>query len=196
MTRITTPERAGRRLRPLALPLAAALSTALILSPLAGGADATKDTPRGAAELQPFKQQLMGALLQGMQAGPGKAVEACNLQAPEIAAALSTEGVRVGRTSHRLRNPDNAGPDWATAVLNDYLADPGARAPRTVALDDGREGYVEPILTQPLCLACHGSGLSEPVAETLAELYPEDQATGFDTGDLRGVFWVSYPADG
>ena len=30
-------------------------------------------------------------------------------------------------------------------------------------------------------------------AAQLAQLYPEDEATGFDEGDLRGVAWVEYP---
>ena len=28
------------------------------------------------------------------------------------------------------------------------------------------------------------------VAAHIAQAYPEDQATGFEVGDLRGVFWV------
>ena len=35
----------------------------------------------------------------------------------------------------------------------------------------------------------------DEIAERIRALYPEDQATGFREGDLRGVFWVSYPAD-
>jgi hypothetical protein len=153
-------------------------------------------TPEGAAHLAPFKQQLMGALMAGFARGPVEAVDSCHLQAPEIAAGLSGGGVQLGRTSHRLRNPANAGPDWATEVLQGYLEQSGGWTPKTVALAGGREGYVEPIVTQPLCLTCHGTSVAPEVLDAIAERYPEDQATGFETGDLRGVFWVSYaPAD-
>ena len=27
------------------------------------------------------------------------------------------------------------------------------------------------------------------------ELYPEDMATGFEAGDLRGVFWLEFPGE-
>jgi hypothetical protein len=102
------------------------------------------------------------------------------------------DGVALGRTSHRLRNTDNAGPDWATQVLQEYL-DSGDWSPRTVALGGGREGYVEPIGTQALCLTCHGAQLAPEVADTIREQYPQDRAVGFAEGDLRGVFWTSYP---
>ncbi len=173
------------------LALAQALALALHGAPLA--ADTVAE--QGAAQLLPFKKQLMGALKAGLEEGPDSAIDACRVQAPAIAASLSADDVRIGRTSHRLRNPANAGPAWATAVLETYLEQAGDWAPQVVALGEGQAGYVEPIVTQPLCLACHGSDLAPPVAEALAKHYPEDRATGFGEGDLRGVFWVSFTAD-
>ena len=81
-------------------------------------------------------------------------------------------------------------PDWVVPVIDAYLE--GQMQPVTVELDDGRHGYVEPIMMQPLCLTCHGQELQPDVAAKLAQLYPEDQATGFADGDFRGVFWVEY----
>ena len=45
------------------------------------------------------------------------------------------------------------------------------------------------------CLACHGlkEQISPEVQAQLDRLYPEDQATGFNEGDLRGWFWVNVP---
>jgi hypothetical protein len=149
---------------------------------------------RGAAILAPFKQQLMGALKGAMQESVVSAIEVCQVRAPEIAASLSLDGVAVGRTSHRLRNPANASPDWAAPVLREFLEQPGARLPTVVELAPDRYGYVEPIVTQPLCLACHGATLAPAVADAIAARYPQDRATGFSVGDLRGVFWAEFPA--
>jgi hypothetical protein len=165
----------------------------LCLCPLAMWA-AGIDSQRGAELLQPFKQDLQAALKAGLADGPVAAIDACRIRAPEIAAELSRDGVRMGRTSHRLRNPANAGPAWATVVLRDYLADNHSREPVRVELGDGRIGYVEPIVTQPLCLTCHGDSLSPELQAALAAQYPDDRATGFAPGELRGVFWVEYPA--
>jgi hypothetical protein len=161
---------------------------------LAGSAFADEAArARGAELLAPFKRQLQAALKEGLSQGPSQAVAACRLRAPEIAASLSGDGVRVGRTSHRLRNPANAPPDWVEPILQTYLADSTDQEPRTATLSDGRAGYAEPIATQGLCLVCHGDALAPGVAEQIRELYPEDRAVGFREGELRGVFWVEFP---
>jgi hypothetical protein len=151
--------------------------------------------PRGAELLVPFKMELKSALTAGMAEGPVAAISVCRDQAPQIAESLSTGEIRMGRTSHRLRNPENATPGWVTPVLDGYLDQTGSRKPRTVTIDQGREGYVEPILIQPVCLTCHGPALADDVAARIAELYPDDRAVGFREGDFRGVFWVEYPVE-
>lgn len=166
----------------------------VLLACTSGTAEKQKsETLRGVELLAPFKQDLKQALVAGMQNGPLSATSVCKEQAPAIAESLSIEGVQMGRTSHRLRNPDNSAPDWVDTVLQAYLGEEQERVPRLVTLANHRSGYVEPIATQPLCLACHGKSLAPDVAAHIAEAYPEDQAVGFEAGDLRGVFWVEYP---
>jgi hypothetical protein len=155
-------------------------------------AEATAWRDRGARTVQPFKQRLMGALQAALPAGADRAIETCRVEAPALAAASGGPGVTVGRTSHRLRNPANAPRPWVAPLLGEFVADPGVAAPRAVALPTGGIGYVEPIVTQPLCLACHGEALAPAVRARLAAQYPADAATGFRTGDFRGVFWVEF----
>ena len=165
---------------------------AAVVVSMTGIAFADDAAPAGAVLLQPFKQQLRSALQTGMAYGPAAAIESCRVEAPAIAASFSVDGIRMGRTSHRPRNPANEGPAWAAAVLQSYLGGDDWK-PRTVDLGEGRSGYIEPIRTHPLCLHCHGETLSSEVADAIRQLYPQDRATGFRAGDLRGVFWVSYP---
>ena len=155
-------------------------------------ADAVDPAMRGAELLAPFKSDLKQALTGGMQEGPAAAIEVCSELAPGIAASLSIDGVKMGRSSHKLRNPDNVAPDWLVPLIDGYVSGGNDLAPQTVALDNGRTGYAEPIIVQPVCLACHGAELDESVAAQIAALYPEDQATGFSAGDFRGVFWVEF----
>ena len=42
--------------------------------------------------------------------------------------------------------------------------------------------------TETLCLTCHGSELSKDTKAALKQHYPEDQATGYSLGDIRGAF--------
>ena len=150
---------------------------------------------RGAEFLAPFKKDLQQALKGGLAEGPAAAIRVCRVRAPDIADALSVDGVRMGRSSHKLRNPDNKAPDWAGPIMQAYLDDASNREPRAVELDGNRWGYVEPIVAQPLCLTCHGSQLAPEVAAQISELYPDDKAIGFEAGDLRGVFWLEFPGE-
>ncbi len=150
---------------------------------------------RGAELLAPFKQDLKKALKSGLAEGPAEAIRVCRVKAPAIATALSVDGVRVGRSSHKLRNPDNTAPEWVSPVMRVYLDDPSSRKPHITELGADTWGYVEPIVVQPLCLTCHGSELPPDIAMQIADLYPEDRAVGFDVGDLRGVFWLEFPKE-
>jgi hypothetical protein len=131
-------------------------------------------------------RELSAAIKRG---GPEAAISICAERAPAIAAAAGGAGLRIGRTSHRLRNPRNAPPAWVAPLLAEYRKNPGlASSERTIA--PGRIGYLEPIRIVGPCLACHGGALAPPVAARIQARYPEDRATGFAAGDLRGLYWV------
>lgn len=125
--------------------------------------------------------------------GHAAAIAVCKEAAPRIAAEVGRElEITIGRTSHRLRNPSNAPPDWLAAG---GIAT--ASRPTAYRLPDGALGVTLPIPTKGMCLACHGDAgsISPEVRGSLASDYPEDRATGFSEGDLRGVFWVELPAE-
>ncbi len=150
---------------------------------------------RGAEAVLPFKKSLKGALVAGMKDGPVNAISACQVEAPKLAAAASNESVRVGRASHKLRNPANAPKPWMEALLTRYEQDPESREPAVVVIDDKWVGYVEPIFVQPLCVTCHGDPIAPELAAKLDAAYPSDQARGYAAGDLRGVFWAELARD-
>ncbi len=142
--------------------------------------------------LIPFKKMLKSTLISAMRdQGPKGAVEACRTVAPAIAVRASHQGLSVGRTSHRLRNPANAPKAWMEPLLEEALAMGKGPAPaRLVPLDGGRFGYVEPIYAGELCLTCHGEAVEPGLGDHIRQLYPDDRATGFREGELRGLFWV------
>lgn len=152
--------------------------------------DQSKYLEAGAEAVLPFKRSLKAALVSGMQEGPVHAISACRTEAPKLAEEASTETARVGRTSLKVRNPANAPKPWMKPLLERYDADPDRREPAVVVVDDHTVGYVEPIFVQPLCVTCHGSNLSDDLQAKLTELYPNDEATGYQAGDVRGVFWA------
>lgn len=123
--------------------------------------------------------------------GPAAAIEVCSKEAPQIAQQVSQEhGLTIGRTSFRLRNADNAAPEWATQLVKNRVAEP------TYLAKDGKFAALLPIRIQTQCLVCHGFDEAMPpeVKDALAQHYPKDQATGFKDSDLRGWFFVEVPA--
>ncbi|MBX2848776.1 MAG: DUF3365 domain-containing protein [Acidiferrobacterales bacterium] len=146
----------------------------------------------GAEILAPFKKNLQTALITGLAEGPEKAIQVCSMEAPIITESVSKGDIIVGRTSDRLRNPSNISPEWVKPILETYLNSPQDRTAKTIPLENGQTGYVEAIILQPVCLACHGETLSAGISNTITDLYPNDQAIGYQVGDLRGVFWVTY----
>jgi membrane fusion protein (multidrug efflux system) len=150
---------------------------------------------RAAAAVAGLKQALVAELTAAIaQGGPENAIEVCRVRAPAIAQAASQSGLSIGRTSHKLRNPANVAPEWVAPLLAAYVAGERANEPTAVVLDGGRTGYVEPLATAPMCLACHGESIEPAVAAKLAALYPDDRATGFRAGELRGLAWVEVDA--
>jgi len=145
---------------------------------------------RGAKDL--LFTQLFSALSSAMvEGGPEAAITVCKERAPQLAREVSEKtGVEVGRTSWKLRSGANEPPSWLAASLESKPEEPVI-----LVGSDGSLMATEPIRTADVCVKCHGPAemLAEGVAERLAELYPDDRATGFAPGSLRGWFWMKVP---
>ena len=176
------------------------LFAALTLAPTLVCAEASPPQQAGKA-VQAFATALKGELMAAMQSGgPTAAIEVCNTRAPAIAESVSLEqGVEIGRVSLKNRNPDNSANEWQAAVLMDFQnrVDSGEDAAglswqETAETGGGAEyRFMKAIPTGAVCLACHGKVLAPEVAAQIESLYPEDKATGFSEGDLRGAFVVT-----
>ena len=139
-----------------------------------------------------LKSALVAELTKSIEAGgPAKAINVCGDLAARIRSEVSTAELQIGRTSSKLRNPKNTAPAWVAPLLAELEVAPAdKRGPREVKLPSGGLGYVEPLVTVPLCLACHGPALAPDVQAALLAKYPQDKAVGFREGDLRGLVWV------
>jgi hypothetical protein len=138
-----------------------------------------------------FKRELKGALSAALaEGGPTHALTVCQREAPRLAAAASRPGLAIGRATLRPRNPDNLAVGWK---LDAYHALAGAAdratATYTAELPSGAFAYAEPLVIDGVCLSCHGS-VGGDVAAALRERYPDDRATGYALGDLRGIAWA------
>ena len=160
--------------------------------------DTASDAAAVEAEAKALVQQFVGQLKPQLQqaiaeGGPGQATAVCANIAPALMDELSaSSGWSVRRVSLQPRNAERAIPDaWEREVLERFSAQQAAGAPaQTLNYGrkvEGRYRYMQAQGVEPVCLMCHGTDLSEPVQQALAEYYPEDSATGYSLGEVRGA---------
>ncbi len=184
-----------------------ALIFALLPCPVVAQEPSPQELDARAKEAKAVIKRLVTAMQAELKAakdqrGPGGAVDVCQHLAPQIAADLREEtGWQIRRTALKIRNPDNRPRPQELLVLQAYAARAARGEPLAemetmqTAVYKGERGvhFMKAIPVQKACLGCHGSELAPGVAEALREAYPEDQATGFAEGDLRGAFSLFKP---
>lgn len=176
------------------------LILSLLLSANAVASEHERFTQEGKSAIKEFAGTLKGALVTAMKSGgPIEAINVCNQVSPSIAAELSKKyGFELSRTSLKARNSNNRPDAWETDVLNQFES-------RKEQGEDIKTLFVSESITRPdthemrimkaiptgkVCLTCHGETISPMIQAKLSELYPEDQATGFKLGDIRGAFSI------
>ena len=169
----------------------------LILSACASQEPTEANIKRSAAAADLFQSRLQTALKAGLQnGGPTAAVRVCAEVAPAIAADVSAEtGVELRRISLRPRNPgaetqgdlrqrltqlgdapiDATGNPSILSWVEGKGADTAHNSMRAIIMKD------EP------CAMCHGTALAKEVRTAIAERYPDDAATGYRAGEMRGA---------
>lgn len=188
--------------------LALSASLAILLASGNAAADpAASPAANPAAEeakalIKEFAGTLRGELEAAIKAGgPVSAVAVCKERAPSIAADLAKgSGWEVKRASLKPRNQALDTPDaWERQVLTRFEERKTAgEAADTLAfgavVDDAetkRFRFMKAIPTGEVCLVCHGKRIDPAVTKALDAAYPQDQARGYDVGDIRGAFSVS-----
>lgn len=170
------------------------------------------DTPTAAVEAsRAIANDLVTQLGQKLKAtiasdGPAAAVSVCKEVAPGIAKNLSVRhGAQVGRVGTRVRNASMGVPNaWQKEALAEFdarLAKGEKPADletwKVVDIGNGSQElrYAKAIVTQPLCVTCHGKAedIPAPLMEKIRAEYPRDQATGYSVGQLRGAVVVTRP---
>ena len=181
--------------RPLSLLLAFAFTFPVVAEDAALEKEARELVKQYVGQLKPA---LKGAMQSG---GPLLAVEVCAEKAPQIAAQLSTSsGWAVRRVSLKPRNDRKGRPDdWATKVMQEFDARLAAgESPALLEHSGWKSGEFRFMKAQPveaLCLACHGENVAPTLREQINRFYPNDMATGYKLGQLRGAFYLRKPAE-
>lgn len=142
-----------------------------------------------------LSSQLKAAMGEG---GVQQAVAYCQLAAHPITDSLSeVYQANIRRITDRPRNPQNTASAAEVELMEAYkkqLAQEEKIAPQVVTVD-GQTRFYAPIVLMDLCQKCHGTVGETIQAEDYAfiqERYPQDQATGYKSGDLRGLWQITF----
>lgn len=127
--------------------------------------------------------------------GTDGAIEFCSTRAIQITDSMSTVlDSRIKRVAERNRNPVNLASADELSYIKEINASLARNEKPKPQLKETAETYTAyyPILTEQLCLQCHGdkkADIKPPTLSTISRLYPGDKATGYKLNELRGI-WV------
>lgn len=159
--------------------------------------DREKYMERGRAVSVEAQKALIGKLhAQLEEGGANKALEYCNLNALNLTQEVASKhSVGLSRIAVRNRNPENATRDARELELMEYYQNPDLRSD-TLIQSATALIYYKPIpMGMPTCLYCHGTPYKDIDSSTVTlikQLYPEDKATGFEMGELRGMWRIDF----
>ncbi len=134
-----------------------------------------------------------------MEDGLEYSIEICNIDALNITDSISeSESVQIKRLAKKYRNPVNKTDSAESELFNSYISDLHGEKqlnPKIIPDDNGHPVYYNPIYVGELCLNCHGESgknIDSKLAKVINELYPEDKATNFKQGQLRGMWSITF----
>lgn len=141
---------------------------------------------------------LQMALLQG---GVTNALPFCSLAASPLTASMgSKHGVVIRRVTLKPRNPTGRADQAEATILERFdAALTGTNPPQPFVTNftaTTATVFAPIVLNNELCLKCHGEpdkDISPANIAVIRQLYPQDEATGFKLGQLRGAWRIDIP---
>src|SRR6266545_139070 len=169
------------------------------LAPAASGSPQGKQNARVEPALKQARQvageltdKVRSLLLTELEKGGyDSAVRVCSEVAQNVTQEFNREtGHSARRVSMGYRNAKDIPDSYESQKREKKLAGEYYEVVREQGRDYLR--YLKPIVASKMCLNCHGQPdqISPQVMAVLKEKYPNDRATGYREGDLRGAVSV------
>ena len=146
-----------------------------------------------------FKELSTNLMTQMKAGGPAQAIPFCNQQASPIAEELSKKyDVVIKRTSNKLRSCENDPSEREIEIIDTYqqlLLENKELKPIVEIDTDQKKHFYAPIKIKANCLVCHGKVNETMTVKTdsiIKSIYQFDIATGYNEGDLRGLWSITF----
>ncbi|AXO79560.1 DUF3365 domain-containing protein [Olleya aquimaris] len=140
-------------------------------------------------------KNLMGTI---QKKGTLEALAFCNEKAYPLTDSMSVvHNASIKRVSDKPRNQNNLANKKELTYINSFKNDiKNNTEPKPIVdvLEDKVQVYY-PIKTNAMCLQCHGKpnqDIKRPILKSLANLYPDDKAVGYDLNQVRGIWSISF----
>lgn len=144
-------------------------------------------------------KKLLGQnLMQAIQKkGTIHALEFCNVEASPLTISMAEKyKASVQRVSDKNRNPQNlASAEEAELVdLFSHQVSAGKDPTPVMMPQNGKTRFYYPIVTNSMCLQCHGKNedIEPQVREKILKLYPQDMAVGYSENQVRGIWKIEF----
>lgn len=140
-------------------------------------------------------KNLMGAI---QKKGTVEAVEFCNVRAYPITDSMATtQNATIKRVSDKPRNPNNRASTKELKIIEQFkeAVATGEDYQPVTEVENGRNTVYYPIITNSMCLQCHGipnKTIQPETLTTINDLYPNDKATGYDINQVRGMWAIEF----
>jgi cytochrome c553 len=141
-------------------------------------------------------KKLMTAI---QERGPEGAIAFCKAAATGLTDSVGImKNAAVKRVTDKPRNTANQATVEEVGFITAFkrqVENNGEIRPITKEMNEDEVYFYYPIVTNAMCLQCHGTPNKEvtaAVGATLATLYPQDQATGYDIQQVRGMWRIQF----
>jgi cytochrome c553 len=140
-------------------------------------------------------QNLMGAI---QKKGTVAAVEFCNIKAYPLTDSMAlAHNANIKRVTDKPRNQNNLADDYELKQIEFFkqqIVDNLEVEPIVAEREDKVHVYY-PIVTNGMCLQCHGTpnkNINQETLNKLSQLYPNDKAFGYNINEVRGIWSISF----
>lgn len=123
------------------------------------------------------------------------AVEFCNVAAYPITDSMAVKNnANIKRVSDKPRNLNNQANTKELAHISKFKEDISAKIePKPIIKETNNTvQFYYPIVTNTMCLQCHGKQVNPEVYKTIKALYPKDKAIGYMENEVRGIWSISF----
>ncbi len=140
-------------------------------------------------------KNLVGAI---QKEGTLGALKFCNVQAYPLTDSMAVvHHASIKRVSDKPRNLSNKANSVELGYIEGFKKDvaSGSKIEPVVKTEGGQVHFYSPIVTNAMCLQCHGKPEEQIKPATMAklqELYPSDLAIGYNENEVRGIWAIVF----